>query len=66
MLELPLKKTSQSHFLREIFQPADSKSLRLTSTAFEMQLSHGVWGSRFKRLTTVCAKTVSSLLKEST
>ena len=31
-----------------------------------MQLSHGVLGSPFKRPPTVCAKTVSSLLREST
>ena len=30
-----------------------------------MPLSHGVWGLSFKRLPTVCAKTVSSLLRES-
>ena len=30
-----------------------------------MQLSHGVWGSPFKHLPTACAKTDSSLLRES-
>ena len=55
------------HFLEETFRPADSKSLRLKSAAFEMQLlSHGVWGSPLKRGPTVCAKIVSSLLREST
>ena len=49
MLESSLKNKSQSHFL-EIFWPADSKSLRLRSAAFEMQLSHGVWGLPFKCL----------------
>ena len=29
-----------------------------------MQLSHGVWGSPFKRLSTVFAKTVSSFLEK--
>ena len=48
------------------FRPTDSKSLRLRSAAFEMQLSHGVWGSPFKRHSTVCAKAVTSLLREGT
>ena len=52
-------------FLEEIFWSADSKSLRLKSAAFEMQLRHGVWGSSFKLRPTVCTKTVSSLLGES-
>ena len=47
------------------FQPADSKSLRLRSAPFEMQLSHGLWGSPFKHSPSVCTKTVSSLLSES-
>ena len=41
------------------------ESLRLRS-AFEMQLSHGIWGSTFKGPPTLCAKTVSSLLREGT
>ena len=54
-------------FLGKIFWAADSKSLRLRSAAFKMQLlNHGVWGSPLKRGPTVCAKTVSSLLREST
>ena len=52
-------------FLGKIFWPAESKSLGLRSAAFEMQLCHGVWGSPFECPPTVCAKTVSSLLKES-
>ena len=39
--------------------------LRLRREVFEMPLSHGVWGLSFKRSPTVCAKTVSSLLRES-
>ena len=45
-------------FLEKYFWPADSKSLRQRSAAFEMQLSHGAWGSSFKRHPTVCAKNV--------
>ena len=63
MLQSSLKNKSRSHFLEEIFRPADSKSLKLRSMAFEIQLSHGVWGSPFKHDPTVCAKTVSSLLR---
>ena len=64
MLESSLK---SNHFLEEIFQPADSKSLiRLRRAAFEMQLSFDVRGSPFKCLPTVCTKTVSSLLMERT
>ena len=51
--------------LKKLFWPADSKSLRLKSAAFEMQLSHDVWGSPFKHSSIVCAKAVSSLLRES-
>ena len=40
-----------------MFQLPDSESLRLRRAAFEV-ISHGVWGSPFKRPTTVCAKTV--------
>ena len=65
MPESSLRNKSQSHFLEEIFRPADSKSLRLKIPAFEMQFSHGVWGSPFKRPPTVCNKTVPSLLRES-
>ena len=53
MLGSSLKNKSRSHFLKEIFRAADSKSLRLASAAFEMQLSHGVWGSPFKRSPTI-------------
>ena len=42
MLESSFKNKSQSNFLEEIFGPVDSKSIRLRSAAFEMQLSHGV------------------------
>ena len=35
MLESSLKNKSRSHLLEEIFQPPDSKSLRLRSAAFE-------------------------------
>ena len=42
MLRVLIKKKSRSHFLEEIFWPADSKSLKLRSAAFEMRLSHGV------------------------
>ena len=65
MLESSLKNKSQSHFLEEIFQPAPGKNLRLRRVEFETQLSHSVWCSLFKRSPTVCAKTVSSLLRES-
>ena len=57
MLESSLKNKSRGHFLEERFRPADSKSLRLRSVAFEMQLSHGVWCFPFKRTPNVCAKT---------
>ena len=56
MLESSLKNKSQNHLLEEIFQPPDSKSLRLRCAVFEMQLSHGVWGSPFKCSPTVCTK----------
>ena len=36
MLESSLKNKSRSHFLEEIFRPADSKSLRMEVTAFKM------------------------------
>ena len=55
------KKQITNHFLEEIFCPADSKRLR--SAAFEIQLSHSIWGSPFKCPTTACATTVSSLLR---
>ena len=42
MLESSLKNKSQHHLSEEIFQPPDSKSLRLRCAAFEMLLSHGV------------------------
>ena len=45
MLESTKKNNSKSHFLEEIFRPADSKSLRTKMTAFEMELNHGDWGS---------------------
>ena len=66
MLEFSLKNKSRSHLLEDMVRPPDSKILRLKSAAFEIPLSHGVWGSPFKRPITVCAKTVSSLLREST
>ena len=65
ILEFSLKNKSRSHFLDEIFRPEYSGSLKLVSAEFEMQLIH-VWGSPFKHPTTVCAKTVSSLRREST
>ena len=46
------KKTSQSHLLEEIFQPPDSKSLRLRHAVFE------------KSPPTVCAKTAFTLLRQ--
>ena len=61
-----LKNKSGSYFLEKIFQPADYKSLRLGSAAVKTQFSYGVWGSPSKRPLTVYAKTVSSLLREST
>ena len=61
-----IKKQIAKPFLEETFRPADSKSLRLRSAAFEMQLHHGVWGSPLKRTPTTGAKTVSSLLRKST
>ena len=42
MLASSFKNKSRSHFLKEIFWPEYSKSLRLRSAAFEMQLSHRV------------------------
>ena len=66
MLQSSLKNKQRSHFLEQTFGPADDKSLRMRSAAFEMQLSHGVWGSPFQRPPTVCAKNVPSLLREST
>ena len=65
MLESSFENKSQKHFLEKIFPPEDSKSLRLRSTAFKMQLSQGVLGSLLKRPPGVCTKTVSSLLTES-
>ena len=65
MLEPSLRSKSPSHLLEEIFRLPDSKSLRLRHAALEMLHSHGVWGSSFKRPPSVCAKTVSSLLRES-
>ena len=44
MQESSLKNKSRSHFLEEAFGPASNKSLRVRSAAFEMELSHGVWG----------------------
>ena len=44
-----IKKQITKLFLEEIFLPTDSTSLRLRSAAFEMQLSHVIWGSTFKR-----------------
>ena len=66
MFEFLLRNKSRSHLLEKIFWRA----------AFEMQLSHGVLGSSFKRASTVyakvsslpptaCAKAVSSLRRES-
>ena len=66
MLETSIKNKSQSHFLEEIFWPADSKSLRLRSAAFETQLCHGVWSSPIKCPPTASTKTVSSLLSRKT
>ena len=66
MLESILKNKWRSHLLEEIFRSPESKILRLRRAPFEMPLSHGIWGSPFKRPPTVCAKTVSSLLREST
>ena len=43
-----------------------SKGFRLRSAAFEMQLSHGVWNSPFKRQHTLYAKKVFSLLRDIT
>ena len=40
-----LKNKSWGHFLEEIFQPGDSKSLRMRITPFEAQLNFDVWGS---------------------
>ena len=65
MSEPSLKIKSKSHFVEEMFWPADSETLRLRSATFEMQLSHGVWVSPFKFPPNVCAKTVSSFLRES-
>ena len=53
MLESSLKNKSRSNFLEQTFGPANNKSLRLRSAAFEMQLSHGVWGLPFQRAPTV-------------
>ena len=53
MQESSLKNKSQSHFLDETFGPASNKS-------------HGVWGQPFQCAPTVWAKTVPSLLGEST
>ena len=41
ILESSIKNNSKSHFLEEIFRPADSKSLRTKMTTFEMELNHG-------------------------
>ena len=38
-----MKNKSLIHFLEETFWPAESKSLRLRSAAFEMQLSCAIW-----------------------
>ena len=65
MFESSSKNKSRSHLLEEIFRLADSKSFRMRSAAFEMQLSHDVRGSPFKRPPAASAKTVSSLLRES-
>ena len=66
MLQSSLKNKSGSYFLEKNFQPADYKSLRLGSAAVKTQFSYGVWGSPSKRPPTVYAKTVCSLLREST
>ena len=66
MQESSLKNKSRSHFLDETFGPVSNKSLRLRSAAFEMQFSHGVWGLPFQCAPIVWAKTVPSLLGEST
>ena len=65
LLDSSLNKSNHSHFLEEIFRPADSKSFRMKSGKCQMQLNHGVWDSPFKRTPTVCVKRVSSLLRES-
>ena len=49
---LHLKRNRKAIFqniLEEIFRLADIKSLSLRRAAFEMQLSHSVWGSPIKR-----------------
>ena len=66
ILESSLKNKSRSHLLKEIFRSPDSKSLRLKQGVFEIPLSHGVWGSPLKCVPNVCAKAVSSLLRERT
>ena len=64
MLESSLENKSRNHFLQEICRPSDRKSLKLRTAAFEMQFI--VLGSPFKRPPIICAKTVYSLLGEST
>ena len=59
-----LKNKSWSHFLG-IFSPEYSKSLKLRTAVFEMQLSHGVLWFTIQTSPIVCAKTVPSLLRES-
>ena len=44
-----IKKQFTKPFFEEIFRPANSKSLRLRSAIFEIQLRHGVWGPPFKQ-----------------
>lgn len=49
-----------------IFEKKNFVLQRVKSYDWEVQLRHGVWGSRFTRPPTVCTKTGYSLLKEST
>ena len=65
MIKSPLKSKSRSHLLEEIVRFPDSKSLKLKRAANEMPLNHGAWGSPFKRRPTICAKAISTLLRES-
>lgn len=48
-----IKKQVTSHFLEEIFWLADSKYLKLSSAAFEIQFSQDGWCLPFKRPHTV-------------
>ena len=63
-LESSSKNKLLCHFSEEIFDPGNSKSLRLRRAAFEKHLSHVIWGSPFKRYLAFCGKIVCCLLKE--